>query len=344
VEELIANKGQSPEELFKKLVLGVFDPTYECGKTRVLSIDVAEEITRSLIELQLLQAVVRAETIEVNEVDVRADHAIEVARKYRRDWMNQRANLVDRWRRLQFQADQLQAQLDVFFSGSMQNVGDNPFNVRGDTGTLRAGVQFDAPFNRLQERNAYRQAVIEYQQARRTFYNFEDGIAGTLRAQLRALTAFQINIELNRLAIVQAASQVVLNQAITELGVVSSTAARDQNQALTDLLNAQNQTMLTFITYEIQRLQLDFAMGTMQLDQEGLWIDPVKMGPDYGDYDPWMRWANQLQDGSKPDVSGHKRSDVDVEQLPPAFMLPMPQEMPPAPAAEPQPLPAPRSR
>src|SRR5205823_6836 len=165
-----------------------------------------------------------------------------------------------------------------------------------------------------------------------------------LRAQLRALTAFQINIELNRLAIVQAASQVVLNQAITELGVVSSTAARDQNQALTDLLNAQNQTMLTFISYEIQRLQLDFAMGTMQLDQEGLWIDPVKMGPDYGDNDPWVRWSSQLQDGSKPGAAGSKQPGVDVEQLPPAFMLPMP---PPAPAAadvEPQPLPAPRSR
>src|SRR5439155_22876270 len=101
------------------------------------------------------------------------------------------------------------------------------------------------------------------------------------------------------------------------------TAARDVVQALTDLFNAQNQFMLTFITYEIARLQLDFNMGTMQLDNEGLWIDPGKIGPDYGEYDPWV-WRNSpgsigQQDG-KDDTN--KKIDEALEQLPPGFMLP----------------------
>src|SRR5438552_19161420 len=121
-----------------------------------------------------------------------------------------------------------------------------------------------------------------------------------------------------------------IDQETHRIATVRTTAARDQTQALQDLLTAQNQFILIFISYEIQRLQLDFAMGTMQLDQEGLWIDPVKMGPDYGENDPWVRWANQMQDGSKPGAAGNKQPGVDVEQLPPAFMLPMP---PPAPAA-----------
>src|SRR5262249_34420422 len=135
--ELRSTRPNDPDELFKQVVLGLFSNTYVCGKTRVLTIDVVEDITRELIELQLLQAVIRAETIEVKEVDIRADAALEVARKYRRDWMNQRANLVDRWRRLQFQADQLQAQLDIFFAGAIPNVNDNPFSLRSNAGTLR---------------------------------------------------------------------------------------------------------------------------------------------------------------------------------------------------------------
>ena len=67
----------------------------------------------------------------------------------------------------------------------MNNMNDNPFSLRANTGTLRAGVQFDTPLNRMSERNSYRQSLIEYQQARRNYYNFEDGVA----QQLRGLSA-----------------------------------------------------------------------------------------------------------------------------------------------------------
>jgi DNA-binding MarR family transcriptional regulator len=327
LEDLIENKEQTPEQLFELLVRNVFNPQYECGKTRVLSIDVVEDITRELIELQLLQAVARAETIEINEVDMRAERALEVARRYRRDWMNQRANLVDRWRRLQFQADQLQAELDVFFSGSIENVNDNVFSLRPNTGPLRVGVQFDAPLTRLQERNSYRQSLIEYQQARRTFYNFEDGVAQVLRGQLRQLASFQINFELNRLAVIEAARQVMLNTFIDQesqrLATTRVTAARDVVQALSDLLTAQNNFMLIFISYEVQRLQLDFALGTMQLDNEGLWIDPGKIGPEYGEFDPWLwRHSPGSIDHNESKDDSAKQVDDALEQLPPPFMLP----------------------
>jgi hypothetical protein len=332
IDQLLNDTTQTPEQLFELLIHQVFDPQYKCGETRVLTNDVVENLTRELIELQLLQAAVRAETIEVNEVDVRADHALDVARKYRRDWMNRRAQLVDSWRRLQFNADQLQAQLDVFMTGTMNNVNDNPFSLRANTGTLRAGVQFDTPLNRMGERNSYRQSLIEYQQARRNYYNFEDSIAQALRGYLRQITAFQINFETNRLAVIEAARQVMLNTFIDQENQLAPsarvTAARDAVQGLTDLNNAQNQFMLTFITYEIARLQLDFNMGTMQLDNEGLWIDPGKMGPEYGDYDPWV-WRNSPGSIGEnvPDIESSEL-DRKINELPPPFLLPTPDREP----------------
>jgi len=301
LEELIADPNQTPEQLFEKLVRGVFNPRYECGKTRVIAFDVVEDITRELTELQLLQALVRTESVELGEIDLGADQALEVARKYRRDWMNQRAQLVDSWRLIQFNADQLQSTLDVFFSGDVGNIGDNPFKLRGITGRLRTGVQFDAPITRLSERNTYRQSLIEFQQARRSYYSFEDNVARSLRAQLRSIFTFQLNFELQRLAVIQAAQQVMLNSFIDledqRALTTRATAARDAVQALNDLLDAQNQFMRVWVTYEVVRMSLDLQLGTMQLDQEGRGIDPVRIGPDYGQNDPWLRQFKHAMGG-----------------------------------------------
>jgi hypothetical protein len=44
--------------------------------------------------------------------------------------------------------------------------------------------------------------------------------------------------------------------------------------ALSELLNSQNDFLSVWVTYEVLRLSLQFQMGTMQLDERGLWIDP----------------------------------------------------------------------
>jgi hypothetical protein len=339
IEDLLANPNQDPDALFEKLVLGVYTPKYECGKTTFFTFDIVEEITAELTSLQILQGVARAQTIDLREVDIRAERALEVARRYRRDWMNTRASLVDAWRLVQFNADQLQSTLDVVFSGDIRNISDNPFRLRADTGFLRAGVQFDAPITRLAERNQYRQSLIEYQQARRNYYFFEDSVARTIRGQLRQLTTNEINFELNRQGFIQAAEQGLLTT--SQL----TTSARDRVQAIIDLLNTQNNFMSVWINYEVQRLNLDFSLGTMQLDNEGLWIDPGKIGPDYGQYDPWA-WrtghgehaAEQLPQTSPkpqaesspafPDASPaplpgiNNKGDAAIDALPPPFLLP----------------------
>jgi len=344
IDEILKDgKTMTPESLFAALYEGVLYPKRGDDPASIAVPDIFVVLPADILALQLVQARARTESVDLNPVDMRAEQALEVARKYRRDWMNARASLVDSWRRLQFNADQLQAQLDVFMTGTMNNVNDNPFSLRANTGTLRAGVQFDTPLNRMSERNSYRQSLIEYQQARRNFYNFEDRIAQAMRGYLRQITAFQINFETNRLAVIEAARQVMLNTFIDQENQRTATsrvtAARDAVQGLTDLNNAQNQFMLTFITYEIARLQLDYNMGTMQLDNEGLWIDPGKMGQDYGKYDPWV-WRNtpgSIGEGTTDNDPGEL--DRKIDELPPPFLLPTPDREPLPPAEMNQPRP-----
>lgn len=244
------------------------------------------DLRLDVLALELCQARVRTYTIELVPVDVSAPDAMDVASKLRLDLMNARAALVDSWRLIEFNADNLESTLNIVFSGDVTNFGQNPFDLRMNTGRLRAGLQFDAPIVRLSERNTYRQSLIDYQQARRNFYNSLDGLSRGLRSIVRSIETNQFNFEVQRFAVLAAIEQIDLNEDIRVLNEAlrqptGVTAARDSVSALNDLLNAQNDFLSIWINYELQRMWLDLDMGTIQLDNEGYWVDPGAMSQEF---------------------------------------------------------------
>ncbi len=247
-------------------------------------------LNSDLLDLSLVQAHARSDSIDLVPVDLDMSLALGVAALNRRDWMNARAALVDTWRAIAFVANDLEAFLNLVAEGDLGTVGDNPMDFRTTRGNLRIGMEFDAPFTRLLERNTYRQVLIDYQQARRSYYQYVDRVSQGLRNTLRSLDLNELNFETRRLAVLSAIEQIVLNDEIRTLdeerGVAQGvTAARDIVQALSDLQDAQDAFMGVWITYEVNRRFLDFNLGTMQLDEKGLWIDP---GPVRGGEPPYV--------------------------------------------------------
>lgn len=249
--------------------------------------EILSDLADVVLTLQLVQARARTESVVLPEVDLTPAEAFDIAQENRRDLANARASLVDSWRLVEFNADNLESTLDFTFAGDLRNPanGSNPFDLRGNRGSMRVGLQWDAPITRLQERNTYRQALIEFQQARRSFYQVEDSIWQVLRGQLRQLRANQINFELQRQAVRIAAEQISLNEDIRKVREVSGlpsgeTAARDILFALDALLSAQNGFLNIWVNYEVVRRSLDLDLGTMELTPEGLWLDPGAMRPD----------------------------------------------------------------
>ncbi len=236
-------------------------------------------ISSDLLDLSLVQARTRADSIDLTHVDLSMQSAICIARNNRRDWMNARASLVDTWRAIAFVANDLEGVLDVVVDGGLGTDGDNPLDFRSSKGTLRMGLEFDAPLTRLLERNNYRQVLIDYQQGRRDYYQFVDRVSQGLRSTIRTLDLNALNFETRRVAVLSAIQQVVLNDEIRTLNeergqAQGVTAARDIVQALSDLQGAQDDFMGVWLTYEVTRRFLDFDLGTMQLDENGFWIDP----------------------------------------------------------------------
>jgi hypothetical protein len=240
------------------------------------------DLSSRLLELSLVQAAARLEAISFEPVELTDEEALLIASAYRRDWQNARASLVDSWRLIYFNANALLSDLDFIFSGDVGNVGDNPLNLRTSRGRLRVGMQWDPPLTRLSERNLYRQSLIEYQQARRGYYQFRDRVSQVLRQNLRQTRLNELNFELRRAAVLVAISQVDLTQlrlsqppqptapGAAPQAQFSVTTARDLVQALSDLLNVQNDFLSVWVNHEIQRLNLDYDLGIMELDEAGL--------------------------------------------------------------------------
>jgi hypothetical protein len=286
-------------------------------------------------ELSLVQARSRMEAITLQHETLSSEDALAIARGNRLDWMNNRAALVDTWRLITYNANALESYLNLTFSGDMTTRGDNPVKFQAPTGDLKVGLQFDAPFTRLLERNNFRQVLIDYQRDRRRLIQFEDSVHQTLRQLLRDLEQLSVNLEIQRRAVTIAIRRVdqtreVLNepppppqpgQATVQLG---PTAALNLLTALNDLQSSQNNFMSVWLNYYATRMKLARELGIMQLDENGVWVEgPLGAAERATDADAAIppavseQWLRALESG--PPLSSPQASPAaDPPPSPPA--------------------------
>ncbi len=246
-------------------------------------VNLLSHLADQLLTLSLIQAQARLDTVTLEPIDMEPETALRIARQCRRDWKNARADLVDTWRQIEVAGNDLESDLDVVFSGDINTKDNNPVRFRGTTGRLRVGLEFDAPLTRLVERNTYREVLIAYQQARREYYTVEDLIASSLRDTLRTIRVNQLDFEVKRAAVFVAIARVdEAQERLKEPGRggvrFADSLARDLVTAMDSLLRDRNSFLSIWVNQEALRMNLDLDMGTMELDERGMWIDrPITM-------------------------------------------------------------------
>lgn len=232
----------------------------------------------------LVQARSRLEAVTVDDIDLDSKEAFQVALANRLDFMNGRAALVDTWRLIQFNADALQSVLNFTASGDVRTAKNNPLNFRASTSTARIGVQFDAPFTRLVERNNYRAALINYQRDRREFIQARDSLHQGLRILLRQIEQLKLNLEIQRRAVAIAIRRVDLTRAALYAPVppplpgqrssqFGPTAAINLLSAQSALRDTQNAFLSAWLNYYAARMRLARELGVMTLDPNGKWAE-----------------------------------------------------------------------
>ncbi len=237
----------------------------------------------TLLELSLVKASARLESIIMEGVMISPKDSTEVASSYRMDWKNNRAALVNVWRKADLAKEDLKSDLDLVLSGDLGSDSMGAGQFESDESRIRVGIELDTPLSKVRERNRYKASLLRYQQARRSYLAYEDSILRAFRAHQRLAKLFQLNFELSRAAVRGAIAQVDLARMRLDEppqpgrnAQFGATTARDLVNALNDLLDASNSFVEVWIGYEAMRMRYAYDLGTMQLSEEGIWIDTTQ--------------------------------------------------------------------
>jgi hypothetical protein len=283
-------------------------PTPEQGRELVGRLaTLREDLYRLSQSLSVIQAGLRVELITLQEFDLSIEEVVALALQNRLDLMNQRASVTDARRKVVVAANQLQGVVDVVVNGDINTpVGHKPFNFSGMLSNFQTGLRFAAPLDQIDERNVYRTTLIQYQRARRAYMLFEDQVKFAVRQEWRQLMVNQQNFEIARRAVRIAALQLDLaveeSAAPVQPGQVQSGGSQGLNllQAVGRILDAQNNLIGIYVTYEENRLNIHRDMGIMEIDAEGVWTDPL-----------YQRLANPTEskdDSASPPAKSHPAS------------------------------------
>jgi len=265
--ELPLDWNNLPGMSFEKLKDNVTGEEF-LGMVRDAAMDMRERLLKIVTGLQVVQAGLRVEAIALNEfvlpdteIEPDIEEVVRIALNNRHDLMNARAAVMDARRQVELAANSLMAKLDVSVNGSVDaDSGDN------DDTNIR--IDFKTPLDQVEARNFYNSTLIDYQRARRTYMELEDGVKRSVRSSWRQLMVARERLEIDR--------QTVRNAALEYDNAAGGTAQGNSLNllnALRSVLQATNSLVSDWISYETNRLNIFRDMGIMELDPNGVWLD-----------------------------------------------------------------------
>jgi len=212
------------------------------------------------------------EAIGISRPDYTLDAAIETALLRRLDLANTADGIDDKVRNVVLAADGLGPQLNITGNINYTSPGDPETdfqNLRFHEGIYNFGFDADLPFDRKLERNAYRQALINLEDAQRTYDETVDNVKLDVRDAYRDLqeTADRYNIEKNSLNLAE--QRVETNKLLLDAGRVEVRILLQSEDAL---LLAQNAVTAALVEHLRAKLNFYKDIGILQVRPDGMWV------------------------------------------------------------------------
>lgn len=204
---------------------------------------------------------------------------VKIALAKRFDYQTILDQVADSARRVYVAEDALRSFLDFDAAMTIPTEPNKPIAFDWERVSWSAGFDLDLALDRLNERNSYRQALINLDQAIRARENLEDQIKQQIRQDLRDLTATFKSYEIQTNAVKLADRRVRQTEAFLEADR-GQTTIRDVLEAKDSLLSAQLQQTQALVDYAISRLSLLTDMEALVLDEKGLRFDQALPFPD----------------------------------------------------------------
>ena len=210
--------------------------------------------------------------IGISQVDYTPEMAIETARKWRLDLANSADAVEDAERRLVLAAEGLGVQLDLWGDTGTTGIQSEPETRVGrlqfHESTYRLGFAADLPFDRVSERNAYREALITLEQQLREYENDQDSIELNMRSALRDLKAKAEQYRIQQMALVLAQKRLDTQKLLISIGQGEVRLLLDAQSAL---LEAQNSVTSALVAHAVAKMGFYRDVGILQVKPDGMW-------------------------------------------------------------------------
>ncbi|MFH0964018.1 MAG: TolC family protein [Planctomycetota bacterium] len=197
--------------------------------------------------------------------DVSLPASIDTALRKRYDYLTARNRLEDRRRKLAVAAKQLGPEASLSLTADVGTTDNTALHFDLDKeGTYGADLALDLPLDRNNERNAYRQAIIDLEQAGRSLSLADDQVKLEVRDDYRRLGRARETYLIQQQSVKLAESRVESTTILLEDGRAET---RDLLEAQSALVNARNDLASAVVEHTIARLQFYRDIGTLDVDE-----------------------------------------------------------------------------
>jgi len=188
------------------------------------------------------------------------------------------SRVEDAERKLHVAAIALKAGVELTVSGSSQERrASDTSDIHFNNGNYGAGLDIELPWEMRDERNRYREAVMDLEKARRSAEEREDAVKADVRTSLRRLAEAWETYRIQESAVALAEQRVGSAEMFVEAGRAQT---RDLLEAQEALVNARSGLTGALVSYHVARWSL--LLGTGALPSGGdiqLYVDTPAVHP-----------------------------------------------------------------
>ena len=202
------------------------------------------------------------------------EDAIEVALGRRLDLANTRNELEDAERKVVLAAEGLGVQLDLIGSANVDSTEKTDFTrLRFHEGTYSVGFETDLPFDRKSERNAYREALISFQQKQRSYEEYIEEIKLDVHNAYRDLKETSESYRIQQVGLRLAERRLEQQRLLLDYGRGTVRLLLESEDAL---VQAQNAVTRALIDHLIAKLSFFRDIGILQVRPDGMWEQNIQ--------------------------------------------------------------------
>jgi outer membrane protein TolC len=204
-------------------------------------------------------------------VPLGSDEAYRLAVRKQLQVLNAIDQFEDRKRKVRVAAHQLRPEVNFVHDVSLDSDDPGDYGTNFDPNRIRTstGLTVDLPFNRLRERNAYRRALVDFEEELRNLTLRLDELRQAIDLGLGNMEQRRQNYEIQQNALALANRRVESSMLLLQAGRAE---IRDLVEAQDAQINAQNAVTEALISYQETRLQLMLAIGALNSNLDQFWL------------------------------------------------------------------------